>query len=737
MKFSIILSVLFLLLAALGNAQTPTVQKPEPAKPKITPVQSVKQVVPQQPSVKPNQGKKNDTTAPPKELKEMGNILEKSKDKELQESKKKEEDKRKKFIETLLQTFRYGTSTERGEALRRAENLKIKEEILQIKPGLEGILKDGSNKILVRKTIEVCAVLKLQDLAPLIGKFVHDDNEEVRRTAIASLARMQAKDAAGEIMKFLLKQDLSVNDNSTLAAVNALAELKHQPFGTYALNTIRREYPEISKDVAEVKAVAPEPKPDLKVAPSPNPPVKPGDAGKPKPVDAKPPQVDATKPDKKSPDKLPESPNVPGKTTNTVDTTKVDPGKPAQPTPPQPDASQSGKVNLPAQESLFWPKEKGQVLNSTVQGQLILGLGDLGYQSSGSMLLRLLQAGFHADEVAEDSEDGKKIDEAKKKLTQNLPLETQSYLINALGKMKLAEAKPILRQKLARIDGYFSDDRKKKYIGLYLQSLAALVRLGDDSVNEALVRSLKDDSPGIRLRSAKLISELRSPESVDILHYRLMHDENRKVRFAALQALMEMIEPGSTNEGVIVGTKLDSSTSAKAMQAVLKYLNPEENSGIVEAWVSYLGEHIPTDPVEKAIVTLIRKRTERFLPRNQQEQLIHSLTALITARLQKKKSLAPEAWKLLQELQNRKALRYAARAASRSVRQVNRLMEDLQIKPGEGKSEKKEKPTAGTQEAPKDGSKQSNPVAPVEKKASNPGNQAPVVKTPVNPQPKP
>lgn len=586
-----------------------------------------------------------------KQKKETPEVVEK---KETEEE-KKEREKREKRIKKLLDIFKFGTSKERRGALERVLKIKNPKEIEKLKPGLKSIFKDRNNKLLLRKVIEVVGILKLKDFVPEVIKSVEDDNREVRRTAIDTIDKLKAKEGGDVIFQFFRKQDLSINDNSTLSAIEALGNLGNQKFTSYILNTLRNEYPDVKASTAQKKK---------------EPALAKNSPGQDKNLKEKPGSIkentgeeNQKARDNKSGEKV--STEKKSEKNSNIEKSKV--------APPQIKKESS-------HDKLFWKKDTDQKLSVTIAGRIFLKIGDMKYTGAGPFLASMAEASFRYDEIEEDRDDGKKIAKNREKGSVFVAKGIQGYIVNSLGKLGYADSRDLLKEKVKRIEGYISDDRKKKYLMLYLQCLAALVRLGDQSVSKILVRSLRDDSPGIRLRSAILIAELRPEESIDMLKFRAMHDSHPKVRFECLKALMEIVEPGSTNSGRIKGKDSSSDAKKKAMKSLVEFMDYEKNPNVRESYLGYIGKNIVRDEIEEVLVKVFEKRIQRFLSRNAQEGLVRAISGIVRSKLKKNKTKKGKAYDLLQKIKISKNHRYAARLASRTIKQLDRLKEDLGAK---------------------------------------------------------
>ncbi len=143
--------------------------------------------------------------------------------------------------------------------------------------------------------------------------------------------------------------------------------------------------------------------------------------------------------------------------------------------------------------------------------QFVLLLGKLGSKDSKEALLKLFK----------DEEEDKDI---------------RAYAVNSLAKLEIKEAVQDINNIIKIIDSY-PFKQKRRYYNLYIYCIAALARLGDDSVIPRLIDSLKSDNTAVRLRAIKLIKELKDKRTIDILKYKRDYDPSPKVQKAAEDAL--------------------------------------------------------------------------------------------------------------------------------------------------------------------------------------------------------
>ncbi len=114
----------------------------------------------------------------------------------------------------------------------------------------------------------------------------------------------------------------------------------------------------------------------------------------------------------------------------------------------------------------------------------------------------------------------------------------RSYAVKSIAKLKIKEAAPDIKEVIKDIDSY-SFSKKKKYYDLYMQSVTALVELGDTDSIPLLMNSIRSDNAEVRYKAVNLIKEFNDERTIDILKYKMKNDPSGKVRKAARKALEE------------------------------------------------------------------------------------------------------------------------------------------------------------------------------------------------------
>jgi HEAT repeat protein len=118
-------------------------------------------------------------------------------------------------------------------------------------------------------------------------------------------------------------------------------------------------------------------------------------------------------------------------------------------------------------------------------------------------------------------------------------IDIRSYCVNSIAQLGFKDAVPDINKFVDEYNTY-TFNKKKDYNTLYLYSISALVKLGDDSAFPRLLDSLKSDSTTTRLRAIQLLKGLKDKRSIDILTYKMQYDPSAKVQKAAREVLKDM-----------------------------------------------------------------------------------------------------------------------------------------------------------------------------------------------------
>lgn len=135
----------------------------------------------------------------------------------------------------------------------------------------------------------------------------------------------------------------------------------------------------------------------------------------------------------------------------------------------------------------------------------------------------------------------------------------RSYAVKSMGRLKIKEAIPVIKEVVKEIDSY-SFNKRKRYYDLYMQSVTALVELGDESSVSLLMNSLRSDNSDVRYKAILLIKDFNDERTIDILKYKMKNDPSAKVRNAARKALEDkgLVEKGSPKESEVNDEKSES-----------------------------------------------------------------------------------------------------------------------------------------------------------------------------------
>lgn len=121
----------------------------------------------------------------------------------------------------------------------------------------------------------------------------------------------------------------------------------------------------------------------------------------------------------------------------------------------------------------------------------------------------------------------------------------RSYAVNALGKLGDSSVIAKLKKIYDTIRVQKNKQERAKYSSLKLQLITALLRLGDDSVEDELIASAKDDDANVRYRAITQIGSIKLTAARELLEYKSKHDPSTRVKSAAKKAL-EKLEGKST-----------------------------------------------------------------------------------------------------------------------------------------------------------------------------------------------
>lgn len=117
------------------------------------------------------------------------------------------------------------------------------------------------------------------------------------------------------------------------------------------------------------------------------------------------------------------------------------------------------------------------------------------------------------------------------------PLTVRGSAAYALGKAQVSDAKPVLKEALAKIEALKSADEKKRYTRFRMQVIASLILLKDNDVKEILFAMARDDDEIVRARAVHQIGLLKMPEARELLEYKSKFDPSARVQREAKKAI--------------------------------------------------------------------------------------------------------------------------------------------------------------------------------------------------------
>jgi HEAT repeat protein len=115
----------------------------------------------------------------------------------------------------------------------------------------------------------------------------------------------------------------------------------------------------------------------------------------------------------------------------------------------------------------------------------------------------------------------------------------RAFAVNSLSRLGSKDVTADIKEIMKTIDSY-DVKKRKKYYNLYLYSIAALAKLGDQEAIPKLINALRNNSSQVRLKAISLIKDFKDKRTIDILKYKMNYDQNPKVQSAARKALKEM-----------------------------------------------------------------------------------------------------------------------------------------------------------------------------------------------------
>ncbi len=124
----------------------------------------------------------------------------------------------------------------------------------------------------------------------------------------------------------------------------------------------------------------------------------------------------------------------------------------------------------------------------------------------------------------------------------------RAYAINSLGRMQIKESGPEIDKIIKEVESY-PFKKRQTYYRLYIYSVAALARMGDERVFPRLVHATRSNNEQVRLQAVRLIKEIKGKRTIDILEYKKKHDPSPRVQRAATEALAELGVEGNDTPG--------------------------------------------------------------------------------------------------------------------------------------------------------------------------------------------
>lgn len=149
----------------------------------------------------------------------------------------------------------------------------------------------------------------------------------------------------------------------------------------------------------------------------------------------------------------------------------------------------------------------------------------------------------------------------------------RGYAINSIAKLELKETIPDIKEIIKQIEAYPFKKRQNHY-NLYIFSVAALAKFGDEDAFPKLMNSLRSGNSNVRLKAVNLLKDLNDKRAIDILKYKMKYDSSIKVQKAAKEALRGMgVDVEEEEKLKKEEEKKQQDEAAKRQQAVKKEKN--------------------------------------------------------------------------------------------------------------------------------------------------------------------
>ncbi|WCL50271.1 HEAT repeat domain-containing protein [Leptospira sp. GIMC2001] len=130
----------------------------------------------------------------------------------------------RKKTDVLTQVLKYGTSLERKAALAEVEKIPSEYQN-ELKPLIIESFKKEKDPGMRLAFLRVAGTLKLIESKDDVLMSLEDENEDIARSAVATLKKWEDPDSWNDLLRRLKKEDLSKNSNLSVSIINALGEI--------------------------------------------------------------------------------------------------------------------------------------------------------------------------------------------------------------------------------------------------------------------------------------------------------------------------------------------------------------------------------------------------------------------------------------------------------------------------------------------------------------------------------
>ena len=116
----------------------------------------------------------------------------------------------------------------------------------------------------------------------------------------------------------------------------------------------------------------------------------------------------------------------------------------------------------------------------------------------------------------------------------------REYAINSLGKINDKSVITDFHNMYDEIRSLKNKQERTQYSRMKMQLIAALIRLGNETVIPEIIAAARDDDPNIRVKAIRQIGEMKLESARELLEFKSEHDMSEHVKKEAKIALARL-----------------------------------------------------------------------------------------------------------------------------------------------------------------------------------------------------